>query len=143
MKFDYTPEKNQIIIDHENKILKNCRTIIKGYEPIFARYNCVIKIGQWWGDFVKNNGRRPPFENRYACYIYCNIERHGEVIRYDDKDGEVDYYELSVSWPVSSIVKHCSMNPFKKSHLMVSLFEDINDIVNDLNEFLKILGDVT
>lgn len=139
MKFVYSPQINQTIIEYEDKILKEFEVIAQGYESVFAQYNCSIKVGQWWNNYSQNmNGEnRLSFEDGYVSYIYCNIEKNGEIVRYVDKDGEVDYYELSASWPISSITKRRSLISPKKACLLVSFLGDTDDMVNDLNEFLN------
>ena len=93
MRFAYCPDKGKVIINHEDEMLEKFTEIIKSYSSIFVKYNCSFVVGCGWNNFLKNDNsnNRLPFKNGYSCYIYCNVERNGETIRYEDKDGEVDY----------------------------------------------------
>ena len=109
--------------------------IINDYTEAFNQYNCVLKVECGWSNFLKknNSSQRLSFVNGYSCYIYCNVERDGKVVRYEDKDGEVDYYELSAYWSISSISKFFF-------HLNVCLYEETTDINVEMNRLLKIIA---
>ena len=125
----------------KNTIFKKYSEIIKGYEPSFAQYGCVLKVGQVWIKphvWLTPNKRivsysRLPFDGRYTGHVYCKVQKNGKTVRYGNHDGEVDYYELSGCWNVSSIIRH-----FFRT--IVNLGEDADEVTEERNGFLKILG---
>ena len=92
MKFKYMPDKEKIIIEHENKMLAEYQKIFNTYATAFSEHGCTIKSGCGWSNLLKRNysEERLPFRNGYACYIYCDIQRNGKSILYEDKEGEAD-----------------------------------------------------
>jgi len=72
--------------------------------------------------------KRPRIKNGYECLVYCAVLREGKPARYTKHDGEVDYYELSMSWFVTRISRFC-----------VELYDNAEDIIESLNYFLEIL----
>ncbi len=134
MRFIYNSRKNQMICEYEDKMLNICSEIIEGYKVSFAEYGCTLKIERIWHDFFRNRSvyQRLDFQNGYGCYIYCRVERNGEVVRYEDEEREVDYYELSDCWAVSSIMR-------KGFKLSVCLFTDLGVVRETLDNYLLIL----
>jgi hypothetical protein len=122
------------ILNHEDKIFKQYSEITRKYVEAFAQYGCVLKIGQVWINTLSktSSSNRLSFENGYCCYVYCNIEKNGEVIHYEDTNGEVDYYELSACWSVSSISRVFFQ-------LKVNLYKDISDVTDEMEHLLKML----
>ena len=135
MKFIYTSDKDDEIVKHEKIMLEKYLDILDSYRAIFEQYNCSLKVGCGWENFLKkeHSANRLPFKNGYECYIYCEVQKDGTEVRIGSNDGEVDYYVLSVSWTVSSIERRF----FK---LNVSLSSDTDDIENDMNELFQLLS---
>lgn len=137
MEFIYASDKDEIIIKHEEIMLKKYSNIILGYKSKFEPYNCSLKVGCGWMNLLKKEHltNRLPFKNGYECYVYCRVERNGEVIRYEDKEGEVDYYDLSLSWNISLISRFFF-------HLNVFLYTDTADVIEEMERLLKIAKDL-
>lgn len=133
--FIYTTQKDNSIIKHEELMLKKYSDIIDEYKEPFKKYNCSLKIGHIWTNFVENKSydSRPPFKNGYQCHIYCEVQRNGKEIHIKSTDGEVDYYALSSSWVISAIERYF----FK---LKVSLCSATDDIKSDIEELYKLLS---
>lgn len=135
MKFIYTSDKDDEIVKHEKIMLEKYLDILDSYRAIFEQYNCSLKVGCGWENFLKkeHSANRLPFKNGYECYIYCEVLKDGKEVRIGSNDGEVDYYALSVSWTISSIERRF----FKR---IVSLSLDTDDIENDMNELFQLLS---
>lgn len=75
MKFVYTPDKDEVIIEHEERMLENYLNIIYRYQSEFEQYNCSLKVGCGWINLLKKDHStcRLPFKNGYECYIYCKV----------------------------------------------------------------------
>ena len=137
MKFIYTPNKTDIIVEHENSMLKEYSRIINNYSDMFAQYGCCLEVGCIWNNCLKKSTStsRLPFRNGYSCYIYCDVLKAGELVRYNTSDGEVNYYEASTSWNISSIVKSFF-------NLKVTLFVEMNDVHNEMMQLFKIVKEL-
>lgn len=135
MRFVYTSDKDDEIVRHEKIMLEKYSDILDSYRSIFEQYDCSLKIGHEWTNFLKkeHSTHRLPFENGYECYIYCEVQKDDKEVHIESNDGEVDYYELSASWIISSIER----NFFKTR---VSLYSDTDDIENDIKELLRLLS---
>ena len=64
--------------------------------------------------------------------FYCDIEKDGTIIRYDDTEGDVDYYEVSMGWIISSI----DTNFFTR---YVNLCDETSEIVEEMEYSLRIV----
>ena len=53
MKFIYTPNKTDIIIYHENKILEEYSRIIKKYSNMFEQYDCSLEVRCFWHNCIQ------------------------------------------------------------------------------------------
>lgn len=135
MKFVYTSDKDDEIVRHEKIMLEKYLNILDRYRTIFEQYNCSLKVGCGWTNFLKKeySTHRLPFKNGYECYIYCEVQKDDKEVHIESNDGEVDYYALSASWIISSI-NRCF---FK---IIVSLCSATDDIENDMNELLQMLS---
>lgn len=131
MKFIYTPQMDNVICEHEKEMYILYSQIITEYVSDFAQYGCTLKLGYEWSNFIKKYTvlKRPPFENGYEYKIYCEVQRNGKIVRYDDNEGEVDYYELVSCWNISSITR-------KGFKLNVILCNDVSDLKKDLDQHL-------
>ena len=134
MKFIYAPNRTDIIVEHETMMLKEYSKIISNYSDIFAQYGCSLNVGYVWNNSLKKNisNSRISFQNGYACYIYCDVLKEGNVLRYNTYDGEADYYEATVSWNISSIEKSFF-------HLIVTLRSEMDSIHNEIMQLLKVV----
>ena len=133
MKFIYTPNKTDIIIYHENKILEEYSRIIKKYSNMFEQYDCSLEVRCFWHNCIqkKKSASRLPFQNGYSCYIYCDVFKSGDILCYKTNDGEADYYEASAFWTVSSISKSFF-------NLKVTLYTMLDDIDCEMMQLLEI-----
>ena len=135
LKLFYTPESENAITEHEDEMLAKYSEIIQSYALAFAKYNCTLRVGRVWASTQKmplegtEADSRLPFEDGYACYVYCNVERNGKTVRYDMKDGEADYYDLSMSWNVTSI-----------TYYSLRLFEGIEDVIETMDHFMDTIS---
>lgn len=147
MKFVYSSEKNEAIIEHEDTVFKKYSKICKNYESAFKELDCILKLEQIWSTSRKKiklekwaisfyeesfSKTKIPFGKGYSCYLQCGVERNGKTVRYDNHDGEVDYYELSMSWIISSLTH-------RRFITECILYEDTNAFAEELDYFLKIL----
>src|SRR5690554_6730250 len=48
MKFVYSSEKNEAIIEHEDTVFKKYSKICKNYESAFKELDCILKLEQIW-----------------------------------------------------------------------------------------------
>ena len=136
-KFTYDTDKDDIIINHEKEMLEKYSKLIDNYTDIFKGYNCSLKVGISWFDFLKGkvSEKRLPLKNGYECQVYCEVQRNGKLVRVISNDEEADWYDLAVSWPVS----HISGFFFKNS---VNFCTDIdNELEGDMQEFIRLLSD--
>ena len=132
MNFFYTPRKVTQIVQHEGDMLEKYQRKINKYSKRFSLYGCSLCVGLVWIN-LKTNERsylRLPFQDGYSCYVYCDIEKNGKLLRHYETNGEADYYELSCIWNVSSI-----SNLFFRRH--VSLFTIACDIDDELETNLN------
>ena len=134
MRFIYTPNRTDIIVEHEIMMLKEYSKIISKYSDMFAQYGCSLNVGCVWNNSLKKNisNSRTSFQNGYACYIYCDVLKDGNVLRYNTYDGEADYYEATVSWNISSIERSFF-------HLTVTLYSEIDGIHDEIMQLLKVV----
>ena len=135
-KMAYTNEIDDEIISHENNMLALYREKIKEYMPLFEEYGCSLKVGLMWNYFPGDTVtcRRGSFKNGYLCYVYCEVQKDGNVVSVDSNDGEADYYTLSTEWNISSITR-------KFFKLIVVLCTDTDEVDEDLNVLLSHLKD--
>ncbi len=117
MKFKYSKDKDVIIKEHEEEMLKIYSNIVKSYRVKFAQYNCSLKLGcQWERKF-----------NKYSFSICCRVCKDGnEFIADNGVTGEVDYHVLYASALISSIDSY------------VYLDSDTNEFIEDIESFLNI-----
>ena len=125
---------DQQIINYENKMLKMYSKLIENYSQAFKQYDCLVKVGFWWKNWLNNRAsyNRLPFENGYSCYVSCEIQRNGNEVHIESCDGEAEYYSLSATWPVSSIGKRW----FKTN---VCFYSDIDEVKKSMEWFLELL----
>jgi len=137
IRFIYTAEKKQTIIEHEEEMLKKYSEVVDVYAAAFAQYNCILKVELGWSNFLKkyNTENRLPIENGYECYVCCNIERNGRVICYEAPDGEEVYYEMFLSRLVSSISKSL----FRMKAYLYEDSEEIYGIIDEIEPLLEIV----
>lgn len=43
MKFKYMPDKDKIIIEHENKMLEEYQKLLNAYATAFSQHGCTLK----------------------------------------------------------------------------------------------------
>lgn len=136
MTFPYSTNKDDIIINYENEMLKKCIRFMDNYTDVFKKYNCSLKIGLFWRNFLKNkvSENRLPFKNGYECCVYCEIQRDGKIVRIISHDGDADWYDLVATCPVS----HISRFFFKNN---VALYDDIDDFKESIKVFVNLLAD--
>lgn len=134
MKFAYTSDKDEKIIEHEILMLEKYLDILDSYRTTFEQYNCSLKVGCRWTNFLEkeHSASRLPFKNGYECYIFCEVQKDGREVHIKSNDGEVDYYALSSSWIISSIERR-----FFKNN--VSLCSAADDVEDDMNRLLQLL----
>lgn len=75
------------------------------------------------------SSNRIAFINGYKCYIYCLVEKDGEVVRVGSNDGEADYYPLIAEWLISSICR-------KAFKLISPIYTAVEDVEADVAELL-------
>lgn len=134
MRFTYTHSRADMIVEHEKMMLKGYSKIISNYSDMFAQYDCSLNVGCVWNNSIKKNisNSRISFQNGYSCYIYCDVLKDGNVLRYNTDDGEADYYEATVSWNISSIEKSFF-------HLTVTLHSEMDGIHDEIMQLLKVV----
>ncbi len=134
MRFVYTPDKTDKIVEHEITMLEKYSKIINGYSDMFARHGCTLNVGCVWNNSLKkySSDSRIPFQNGYACYVFCDVLKDGHTLCYNTCDGEADYYEATASWNISSI-EECFF------HLMVTLHSEQDGIHDEMAQLLKVV----
>ena len=134
MRYLYNPSMDKAIIENEERWLRRYSDFIKDYEEAFAKYNSTLNVELHWKTSSKEKGtlERPLFKKGYLCFVSCEVRRNGKVIRYNNHDGEVDYYELSMSWLVTEVrqIFRC----------YVEMYSGLGDVVEFLEHFLEILA---
>ena len=93
MKFVYTSDKDDEIVKHEKIMLEKYSNILDSYRAIFKEYNCSLKVGYGWENFLKkeHSTNRLPFKNGYECCIFCEVQKDEYRSTIGGNDG-VDYY---------------------------------------------------
>lgn len=134
MSFVYTPDKADVIVEHEITMLEKYSKIINGYSDMFTRHGCTLNVGCVWNNSLKkySSDSRIPFQNGYACYVFCDVLKDGHTLCYNTCDGEADYYEATASWNISSI-EECFF------HLMVTLHSEQDGIHDEMAQLLKVV----
>ncbi len=136
MKFVYTSDKDEEIIEHETKMLEKYSDILDSYRAIFEQYNFSLEVGCRWINFLKKeySASRIPFRHGYECYIYCEVQKDGKEVHIESNDGEVDYYPLSASWTISFMRRGF----FKINVWLCSATDDIEE---DMERLVRLLAD--
>ncbi len=131
MEFIISEEIGHEIISFESKMFDEYKKIANLYCPVFSQYGCTLEMKLGWTNTLHKtwSPNRLRLKNGYECYVYCVVLRNGKEVRIVSNDGEADYYPLSTEWMISSINRHF----FK---LEISLYTDMNDIYEELEEFL-------
>ena len=132
MKVKYTNQLNKEICTFENSMLEIYTEKIQAYTIPFETIGCTLKVGLIWKNFFNADivsFQREDFRNGYECYVYCSVQKGEREVCIPSNDGEVDYYDMSTAWMISSIRRFF----FK---LELSLCVDTEDVENDLKNFL-------
>lgn len=137
-KVKYLFSKEKLLVSQEDQIFKRYCEEISAYCDAFKKYGCTLNIGRVWINTLKNekSNIRLPFKNGYSCYVYCDVEVNNKVVCCNSDDGEVDYYEATASWCISSISR-C----FFQSN--VFLWNEINDIDVQVKKLLKMVSEAS
>lgn len=117
--------------DFETDMLNKYIGIIRPYEIHFRKIGYELKVELGWANSRQKiwSSNRIPFMNGYKCYVYCLVEKDGEIVRVESNDGEADYYPLIAEWMISSIYR----NAFK---LKASICTALDDVEADVAELL-------
>ena len=131
MEYIISGQRGKKISSFEFKMFDEYKKNVEMYFPLFAQYGCTLKLELCWNNWLQKTWSpcKLPMQNGYGCYVYCEVQKNGKAVRIDSTDGEADYYPLSTGWMISSINRN-----FCK--LRISLYTDMDDINDDLNEFL-------
>ena len=132
MKVKYSNRLNKEICTFEDHMLGIYTEKVQAYARSFEAVGCTLEVGLMWKNFFDADTvafQRGDFRNGYECYVYCSVQRDGQEVRIPSNDGEVDYYDMSTAWRISSIRRFF----FK---LELSLYVDTDDIESDLENFL-------
>jgi len=80
MKFAYDASKEQLIINHENRMPETYSGRIGRYSSELEVYDRSLEGGLFRFDFSTGirSERRLPFHNGDACYVYCEVQRDGQ-----------------------------------------------------------------
>lgn len=132
MEFVYSSDSANVITEHEKMMLNEYSNIISEYSDMFAQYDCTLDVGCYWTNPLKNikSFSEISFRNGYRCYIYCNVMKDGEILRYKSDNDDADYFEASVSWNISAVNRSFF-------HLTVTLNHEM-DIHNEIKQLLKV-----
>lgn len=124
---------DKVIWHFEDEMITKYKEAIKLFVPLFEQNGCSLKLEQWWVNKKHNiwSTIRLPIEKGYECYIYCMVERNGEVVFYNDGE-DYDHF-LMTSWMISSYIR----TGFKKTK--INLYASIDDVDSELTDFLSIL----
>ena len=135
MKHIYKPAIDELIIQHEEKMKSICRSIIEPYVDKFAGYGVELVYSFFWYNSIKKESstdKRLPFRSGYDYIFTAEIDKDGEIFRYDDGSGEEGYAVLLYSCNISSISRLLFV-------LNVTLVDDTSDIIEELDDMLKIV----
>lgn len=121
----------------EEKIYNAILLLASQYQNQFNKYQCGIECQKYWYNWRTNTiwHQRPCFCDGYVCACSCSIMHEGELVCIDKIEGSI----LTASWVLSSITRE-KISKLKKYELVVSIFEDTEEIIEDLTNFLEILG---
>lgn len=130
----YNESIDNIIYEHENKMLNLYRNKVNEYADAIKKYNCTFEVTCDWMNFLndRHSNKRLPFKNGYQCIISCGITRNNALVCIDSSDGEADYYELFESWIITNISR-CFF------HLEVDLCTDMSDVEDDISMLINML----
>ena len=65
----------------------------------------------------------------YRSCVCCTVEREGRMVSVKSYDGEAEYYNLLVCWEIVRVER-------KWFKTIIKVFDDIDEIDDDLNLFL-------
>lgn len=132
IKLNYSKEIDEEIIRHENHMLGTYVKQLQKYIVLFEEKGYDLKIGLMWKNSFEEaiEYERPNFVNGYECYVYCVVESNGEEVCVKSVDGEADYYSLSTTWMISTIVRRLFA-------LKVLLYSDVEDADSDVFELFE------
>lgn len=130
-RLNYSKKMEELIIKHEEYMLSSYMKQVKEYISLFEEKGCALKVGLMWKKFPSNitQFQREKFANGYECYIYCVVEKNGEEVYVKSDNEEIDFFSLSTTCMVSSIYRSFFS-------LKISLYSDMDELNNDLNNFL-------
>ena len=117
--------------DFEMEMLNKYTEIIRPYEISFHKMGYELKEELGWVNPRQKiwSSNRIAFINGYKCYVYCLVEKDGEVVRVESNDGEADYYPLIAEWMISSICR-------KAFKLIATIYTAVDDVEADVAELL-------
>ena len=140
IRYIYSDDIASYVYEHENKMTDVYLSIINSYQTKFEKYKCNIVLEKYWYNLLDNcvSSERIPFSNGYTCAFSCSIERDGKMVCVDELEGNM----LTVSWTISYISKEWSINPLKKLQLVISMFDDVEEAILDLDGFLQLIDDM-
>ena len=140
IRYIYSDDNASSIYEHENKLTDAYLSIINNYQDKFKKYRSKIVPERYWYNLQNNtvSSERIPFSNGYTCAFSCSIERDGKMVCVDEVEGNM----LTVSWTISYVSKERSINPLKKSQLVISIFDDVEEAILDLDGFLRLLDNM-
>jgi len=127
-------DKDNSIIEHEHYMLNEYQSLTEKYADLFKEYSCMLETSLFWIDDPHKvvSGERIPFKNGYSCHVEIKVTQNGEVVRCEDDEGEVDYYDLSLTYGISYI----SRKFFKRT---IVLIEKDNEVEEDIIRMLNLL----
>ncbi|NCB94634.1 MAG: hypothetical protein EOM40_19100 [Clostridia bacterium] len=89
-------------------------------------------------DLKKNKSKeRLSIQIGYVCYLYCEVERDGKVVRIKSTDGETDYYELSSSWAISAISRYFFKRKVSLYSIQAEVKEEMENYIVTLSEMYQ------
>lgn len=140
IKCIYSDSIAPVICAHEDKLMDVYLGLINGFQNKFNKYQCSVLLKRYWYNPRNKtvSSERIPFSAGYMCAFSCSIERNGKIVCIDEVEGNM----LTVSWTISYIGKERLLISSRKPCLVVSMFDDTDEVISDLDEFLRLLDNI-
>lgn len=134
IKERYSSDKDKSIIEYEHCMFNEYQNTANRYANLFEGYGCCLETNLFWMDnqYEIGSGERLSFESGYSCYVKIKVTQNGEVVRCEDDEHEVDYYDLELDYGISYI----SRIFFKPT---IVLIEKDNGVEEDIIRLLNLL----
>ena len=121
----------EMIIKHEDDMLKEYQKIVCSYQNEFLELGCELKVTRYWFNFFEciSSDERLPLKNGYQCILACEVLKNNEAVFIPEDKNDSDSYMLLSTWIVSQVTRRF----FSKK---INIYYDYQVAENDINRML-------